>query len=246
MVNTLQRLWKNENFKTIIVIAIIPIILSGFWFGLPKALNTEMFPVFTVISESMCIPPSCNVFSDAFERTLHVGDLIIIQGVDVKDLKTDYPNSDIIVFRDPTKAVDDPNANIVHRIVDVVEVGGKLYFHTKGDGNGYPNVWPQTPTQGIDPWRSTAEDPTSTYDGAISQDYVYGKVVMRIPWIGSMAILSQRFSIIPIILVLLIIFIVIFEFVLPLIKKRRNVSTQDSTKEPPVQLQNEPEQNAGS
>jgi len=243
LVNTLQRLWKNENFKTVMVIALVPIILSGFWFGLPKALNTEMFPVFTVISESMCIPPSCNVFSDAFERTLHIGDLIIIQGVDVKDLKTDYPNSDIIVFRDPTKAVGDSSANIVHRIVDVVEVGGKLYFHTKGDGNGYPNVWPQTPTQGADSWRSTAEDPTSTYNGAISQDYVYGKVIMRIPWIGSMAMLSQRFSIIPIILVALIVFIVIFEFILPLIKKRKVVSTQTPTEEATIQLQKETEPN---
>jgi len=214
-------------------IVLIPILLTVFWFGLPVALNTEMFPVFTVTSGSMCIPPSCDLFSHAFERTLHRGDLIVIQGVNAEDLKTNYPNSDIIVFRNPIRAVDDPEANIVHRIVDVVEVDGKLYFHTKGDGNGYPNVWPQTPKQGIDPWYSTSEDPNSTYESAISEDYVYGKVVLRIPWVGSLALLSQQYSVIPIILIMLIMLIIIFEFVLPAIKKKRKtVPTQMPIEEP--------------
>jgi signal peptidase I len=221
MAATLRRLWGNEVFKTVAAISLIPILLASFWFGLPAALNTEMFPVFTVISGSMCIPPEqCSFFADTFERTLHVGDLIIIQGVDAKDLKTDYPNSDIIVFRDPRLSKNDVHANIVHRITDVVEVNGKLYFHTKGDGNGYPNVWPEAP-KSVDLWRSNAEDPNSTYEDAISQDYVYGKVVMRIPWVGSLAMLSQRFSFIPIILVILIILLATFEFILPLMKRRK-------------------------
>jgi len=221
LATTLRRLWKNEYFKTAITIALIPILVGGFWFGLQAALNTEIFPLFTVTSNSMCIPPgACDTFSHTFERTLHVGDLLVIQGVNAENLQTDYPNSDIIVFRDPSKAVDDPSANIVHRIVDTVEVDGKLYFYTKGDGNGYPNVWPQTPTGSIDSWRDSEEDPTSTYDGAISEDYVYGKVVMRVPWVGSLALLSQQFSVIPIILVLIIIVLVILEFVLPLIRKK--------------------------
>jgi signal peptidase I len=223
---TLRRLWKNDTFRTVITIALIPILVAGFWFGLPIALNTQTFPVFTVISGSMCIPPGqCNTFADTFERTLHVGDLIIIQGVDAKDLKTDYPNSDIIVFRNPQLPKNDARANIVHRIIDAVEVNGTLYFHTKGDGNGYPNVWPQTPAQSIDSWHSTTEDVTSTYEGAISQDYVYGKVVMRIPWIGSIAMQSQKNSIIPIVLGIIIVLLIIFEFVLPLIKKKRSTPT---------------------
>ncbi|MCL1977323.1 MAG: hypothetical protein FWG55_04350 [Candidatus Bathyarchaeota archaeon] len=225
---TLRRLWKNEIFKTAITLALIPILVAGFWFGLPKALNTEIFPLFAVTSGSMCIPhdSQCNLFSHTFERTLHVGDLLIIRGVDAKDLKTDYPDSDIIVFRNPTSAPNDPKANIVHRIVDVVEVNGTLYFHTKGDGNGYPNVWPQTPTRSIDDWRSTTEDPSSTYNGAISEDYIYGKVIMRVPWIGSLALQSQKYSIIPVILIILIILLVTFEFVLPLIKKKKTISEQ--------------------
>jgi len=221
LVSSLRALWKNDVIKTIITLALIPIIIIGFWAALPRALNTDVFPLFVVISPSMCIPyEDCSVFSHTFEKTLHVGDLIIIQGVDAKNLKTDYPNSDIIVFRDPEKAINDPKASIVHRITDVVEVDGKLYFHTKGDGNNYPNVWPQQPTR-VDDWRSNpAEDPNSTYEGAISQDYIYGKVVMRIPWIGSIALQSQKNSAIPVILGVIIVLIIIFEFVLPIIKKK--------------------------
>ena len=221
MATALRGIWRSEVFKTVVALSLIPILLAGFWFGLPVALNTEMFPVFTVVSGSMCIPyGECNTFAGTFERTLHIGDLIVIQGVDPKDLKTDYPNSDIIVFRNPQIAANDPSANIVHRITDVFERDGKLYFHTKGDGNGYPNVWPETP-KSRDPWSSSSDDPSSTYDNAISQDYVYGKVVMRIPWVGSLAIFSQKFNAIPIILVILIILLVTFEFILPLVKKKK-------------------------
>ncbi|MDR0460341.1 MAG: hypothetical protein LBH62_02725 [Nitrososphaerota archaeon] len=235
---TLNRSWKNDVFRTVVVISLIPILLAGLWFGLPRALNTEMFPVFTVVSGSMCIPlENCKHFDDPFERTLHIGDLIIIQGVDSKDLKTDYPNSDIIVFRNPRLAANDPNANIVHRIVDVVEINGTLYFHTKGDGNGYPNVWPQMP-QSVDPWGSISEDPNSTYEHAISEDYVYGKVVMRIPWIGSFAMFAQKYNVIPIILAILIILIVAFEFILPLVKKKnkpqQTLTEDSSTTEDPL------------
>jgi signal peptidase I len=204
----LKRLWKNEYFKTVVTIALIPLLVAGFWFGLQAVLKTEIFPLFTVTSGSMCIPNEpCDMFAHTFERTLHVGDLLIIQGVDAKELKTDYPNSDVIVYRNPELPADDPKANIVHRIVRYEDVDGTRYFWTKGDGNGYPNVWPN-PAQSTDPW------------SPISEDYVYGKVVLRIPWSGSLALLAHQFSVIPIILVLIIILLVVLEFVLPTIRKK--------------------------
>jgi signal peptidase I len=209
LVTILRNLWKNEVFKTIISLALVPIIIVSCGVGLPKILNTDIFPLFVVISGSMCISEEqCNTFSHAFDRTLHVGDLLVIQGVDAKNLKTDYPNSDIIVFRNPNKEPNDIGANIVHRIIDVGEVDGKLYFHTKGDGNGgKENFWPQEPKNSIDPWYT-------------SEDYVYGKVVMRVPWVGSLAMQSQKHNAIPIILVIAIILVVTYGFVLPLIKKK--------------------------
>jgi signal peptidase I len=210
LATTIRRLWKNEYFKTAVTIALIPLLVAGFWFGLQAGLNTNIFPLFTVTSGSMCIPPEpCDPIAHTFVRTLHVGDLLVIQGVDAKDLKTDYPNNDIIIYRNPQLPADNPEANIVHRIVRYEDINGTRYFWTKGDGNGYPNVWPN-PAESTDPWCP------------IPEDYVYGKVVMRIPWIGSLALLTQQFSIIPIVLIIIIIVLVILEFVLPLVKKKNS------------------------
>ncbi len=210
---TIKRLLKNDYFKTAVTIALIPLLVAGFWFGLQVALNTRIFPLFTVTSESMCIPPGeCYPFPHAFERTLHVGDLLIIQGVGAKDLKTDYPNSDIIVYQNPALPANDPDANIVHRIVRYEDINGTRYFWTKGDGNGYPNVWPN-PAETTDPW------------SPISEDYVYGKVVMRVPWVGLLALTAQHYTILPIILALIIVILVVIEFVLPLIKKKPEQTT---------------------
>ena len=74
-----------------------------------------------------------------FNRTLNVGDIIIIQGVDPETLNTNYPNSDIIVYKKPADPEDTP---IVHRIVASYEINGTLYFQTKGDGNAISGLHP--------------------------------------------------------------------------------------------------------
>jgi len=89
------------------------------------------------------------------------------------NLKTNYPNSDIIVFHSPNN----PNELIERRIVDATTVNGTLYFFTKGDGTGSPDTWPAVPQ-------------TFEYDyrNGVSQDLVVGKVVMRAPWLGNAAV----------------------------------------------------------
>ena len=52
-------------------------------------------------------------------------------------LNTNYPNSDIIVYKNPADPEETP---IVHRIAASYEVNGIIYFQTKGDGNNTP--WP--------------------------------------------------------------------------------------------------------
>jgi signal peptidase I len=216
----LKKLWKNEYIQTAIVIGLIALIIFGFWYGSQVVLNTS-YPALAVVSGSMCIPydGACNGWSHPFARTLHIGDLIIVQGVNPADLNADYPNSDIIVFHKPG----DPEELIVHRIVAKEERDGILYFYTKGDGNGV-NKWPSTPTSSeYDPWN----------DGqGVPEDLVVGKVVMRIPWLGHVVLFMRNSIGLPIVIALIII-LVIVEFIVPLLRGKKPPEQQKEAQQQP-------------
>ena len=209
-----KRLWKNNYFKTGVAIVLIVTVVLSFLFGLQLALHTSN-PALTVESGSMSIPYDGNdnfwlSLTHPFERTLSIGDIIIIQGVNPKDLNTNYPNSDIIVFHDPQPGY--YNTLIVHRIIGTKVVNGTTYYLTKGDGNGNP--WPQKPTQDLDPWDSNNPP-------GVPQSMVVGKVVMRIPWFGWVTLFMRDNSWgLPVIITLIMLLIVI-EFVLPIIREKK-------------------------
>jgi signal peptidase I len=217
-----KNLWNNSYVQAFVVVVLAAGVVLFFLFGSQLALNTNITPALAVVSGSMCIPydGAYDGWSQPFARTLHVGDIIIIQGVSPDSLKTTYPNSDIIVFHQPNN----PDELIVHRIVNNITIDGKLYFFTKGDGNSAPDTWPTVPTTGeYDPWQSSN---STIPDGAVSEDLIVGKVVMRIPWIGNAAIFmhdtfgvsnSQMF--VPVILILISL-LVIVEFGWSLLKKK--------------------------
>jgi len=192
---TLKRLWKNEYFKTAIMIILIIVIVFGFWYGFQLVQNTQ-YPALAVASGSMCTLPGpyCDGWTHPFEHTLHVGDLIIVQGVNPAEVRAEYPDGDIIVFRRPGSL----DELIVHRAIENATVGDKIYFRTKGDGNDTPDSY----------------SGEGTWKGMISEDLVIGKVVLRVPWIGHIA-LFMRNSYGIFIIVILIIIVVIVEFVVP-------------------------------
>ena len=219
MAAKLKKLWKNEYVQTATVIGLIVLIFFGIWFGATLVLNTPN-PIVVVPSGSMCIPydGACeaHLWDHPFARTLHVGDLLILQGVNPQDLRTDYPNSDIIVFH---QAVN-PDELIVHRIVAVDEINGTLYFHTKGDGNS-PVKWPEVP-------------PREYYDGlpieppaGVAQDQVVGRVALRIPWVGNIVLFMRTSSGLFLVAVLIALLLVI-EFIIPVLRRKRPISTEPS------------------
>ncbi|MBE0519775.1 signal peptidase I, partial [Candidatus Bathyarchaeota archaeon] len=129
-----------------------------------------------------------------FSRTLHVGDLIIVQGVDPKEIEAaPEPYGDIIVFHQPLGG----NELIVHRAIEK-EIGshGEISFKTKGDGNTGPD------------------------SGTVQGDQVVGKVILRIPWIGHIALFLHNSSGIFIIIILIVI-LVIVEFVIPVFSREK-------------------------
>lgn len=206
--STAKKLWKNDYFKTAIAIALIVGIVLGFFFGLQLVLNTP-YPALTVESGSMCIPydGACDGWSHPFERTLHVGDIIIVQGVDPATLNANYPNSDVIVYRDTLN-----NKLIVHRVMGVKEINGTLYFETKGDGNGSPS----------DHWPNNSNFYDNIPDSkGVPQNLVVGKVVMRIPWIGQITLFMRNNPWGLPVIIALIMLLVIIEFVVPILREKK-------------------------
>ncbi len=212
--SALKNMWKNDNFKTVVAIVLIVAIVLGFLVGLQLGLHTSN-PALTVESGSMSIPyDGADNFwlslAHPFDRTLSIGDIIIVQGVNPKDLNTNYPNSDIIVFHEP----EDPSVLIVHRIIAAETVNGVIYFQTKGDGNGNNNPWPQTPNSGQDPWDSSNPP-------GVPQDMVVGKVVMRIPWFGWITLFMRDNPWGLPIVIALILLLVVIEFIIPMLREKK-------------------------
>jgi signal peptidase I len=185
-ISRLRRLWKNEYFQTAIMIVLVVVVVFGFWFGLRFALNTD-YPMLAVASGSMCLvqPNQCDGWSHPFARTLHTGDLIIIQGVNASDIHPGpYPVGDILVFHESPGN----NELIVHRAIGETTVDGQTVFITQGDANNAPGPPP---------------------GGKVPASLVVGKVILRIPWIGHLALFMRDQSGVYLILALIIIVIAV-------------------------------------
>ena len=182
------RIWENEYIRTAIMVILIVAVVFGFWYGSQLVLNTQ-YPALTVASGSMCklYGVGCDGWSHPFEPTLHVGDLIIVQGISPERIKAAAdPDGDIIVFRRL-----DVGDLIVHRAVGKQIKDNKTYFQTQGDGNHAPDR------------------------ELVPEDHVIGKVVLRIPWVGHVALFMHNSSGIFIIVILIVILVTV-EFIIPM------------------------------
>ncbi len=168
-----KNLWKKEPIKIIIAATMILAAVLGFFFIMQLALNTQT-PFLISESNSMCVSEkvNCDGWSHPFGQTLHIGDLLVVQGTNPEELNSNYPNSDIIVFQDRTHG-----RLIVHRIVSEQIINSTVYFKTKGDAAG-STIWPNVPTYFDD-------IPSSL---GVPQNEIVGRVVLRVPWIGGMVL----------------------------------------------------------
>jgi len=99
------------------------------------------------------------VGSGSMRPTMDVGDIVIIAKMPADVVKL----GDIIQFRRPEKVT------MMHRVVEIQEVGGSKLFITKGDANDEPDADPVIP------------------------ENVVGKAVFNIPKIGWVAIVVKGF-----------------------------------------------------
>ncbi len=180
--SSLKKSIKNHGkkiLKVLILLTAITIGFLGFWFASKIILNTE-YPILPVSSSNMCVfQLNCDGLMHPFERTLHVGDLIIVQGVNAMSVRVAYPNSDILVFHFPKQDSYQKDELAITRVIAKEERNGITYFRTKGDGQGF-HKWSEIPdVSECDTWYDYREN--YTWHGMISEKLLVGKVVFRIP-----------------------------------------------------------------
>ncbi len=145
--------YKKEGKEILEGIIIAVILYLAISFTLSYALQVDN-PVAVVISGSM-------------EPVYYRGDIIVIRGVDPSDIQVE----DIVVYKRPYQDIP-----IVHRVVDIIEDNGNLYFLTKGDNN---------------PFEDTYFENGNKLPG-VPEHAVLGKSIMRIPKLGYVTIFFKR------------------------------------------------------
>jgi len=184
----LQNALKNEYIKTAIFIAILIGGMFSIWFGVKAVLRNDN-PFMTVVSGSM-IP------------VLNIGDLLVVQGYANKSTifiapKTASPPGDILVFWH--KYPHQETILLVHRAHGHLTVDGKRYIITLGDANG----------------GATDSHYNLTTDASLPglpEEYVVGKVVANIPYLGSF-LMELQTPVGRIIIIGLFIILLVIEFV---------------------------------
>lgn len=73
------------------------------------------------------------VYSGSMEPVMPVGALAVMEPVDPSEIKV----GDIIAFN----PVHDPDTIVSHRVIEVLDDGPSLEFHTKGDANEEPDLF---------------------------------------------------------------------------------------------------------
>ena len=100
------------------------------------------------------------VLTDSMDPYIKSGDLIICKKTDAKDVS----KKDVISFFDPAG---NGSSIVTHRVIDIIEKDGKIYFQTMGDNNN-----------------------TEDRD-LVSEDKLVGVYKIRIPYAGHVALFMQ-------------------------------------------------------
>ncbi len=116
-----EKSWKREFVEDAIVIAVVLMVVWGTGIGLQFYLQTPT-PLLAVESGSM-------------EPVFYRGDLVIVRAVDPTTLVV----GDIVIYNSSSIPWSSGDVPIVHRIIEIQDVGGELRFITKGDNNHGPD-----------------------------------------------------------------------------------------------------------
>lgn len=107
-------------------------------------------------------PPYRVISSGSMEPVYHEGDIIFIRETPPQSIDV----GDIIVFEARNGTIP-----IVHRVVDIIDENGTLYFATQGDNNPFPD---------------------SYYSPGVPESRIIGTPVLKIPKIGWISLFLRR------------------------------------------------------
>lgn len=106
---------------TVLCIILIPILLINVTLIVKSFVNKDQVPSIGGVLPLI-------VLTDSMDPEIESGDLIICHTVDAKDVKV----NDVISFFDPAG---NGTSIVTHRVVEIVEKDGELFFRTRGDNN---------------------------------------------------------------------------------------------------------------
>jgi signal peptidase len=116
-----EKSWKREIVEDAIVICVVLLVVWGTGIGLQHYLQTPT-PLLAVESGSM-------------EPVFYRGDLVVVRAVDPSSLVV----GDIVIYNSSSIPSHSGGVPIVHRIIEINNVGGELRFITMGDNNPVPD-----------------------------------------------------------------------------------------------------------
>lgn len=158
-----ERKTTREILEFILMIILALAITQGIHYSASYILKVET--PFVVVASGSMVP------------TLNVGDLLIVQGVNSRDLHV----GDIIVFKPPYPYW--KGVPWVHRIIDKRVRTNEVEYRTKGDANIAPDPF----------W--------------VKSSNVIGKVLYRIPYLGYASLFLKGWTIPIIAIIFILIFI---------------------------------------
>jgi signal peptidase len=106
---------------TVLCIILIPILLINITLIAKSFINKDEVP-----SVGGMLP--LIVLTDSMHPEIESGDLIICNTAEAKDIKV----NDVISFFDPAGT---GTSIVTHRVIEIVEENGEIYFRTRGDNN---------------------------------------------------------------------------------------------------------------
>ncbi|MFW9830400.1 MAG: signal peptidase I, partial [Candidatus Thorarchaeota archaeon] len=116
-----EKSWKRELAEDAVIVVLVLLVVWGSGMGLQFYLQTPT-PLLAVESESM-------------EPVLYRGDLVVVRAVDPTTLQV----GDIVIYNASSNIWAPGDVPIVHRIIEIQNISGQLFFITKGDNNHGPD-----------------------------------------------------------------------------------------------------------